>query len=269
MKSAYLLLLGLLIAASVFGAAKEVAPAVMVEEGAFFEGIEGLLKKEPKTDRWQFVPDEPIVITDKITVPAGAPLEMLPCSVLEQMTALAGEENQLRIELSALITRYRHSNYLFSVFFLPIKNGVEPPEQPAEPDPNETEKAEPDKPQEPESIIPTAILKQMKANKAPDLKKFQQIAEVTGDVHLIGRSGFLSKTKDGYTFSPDGFGRNIDSKQFVLLDNAMLAAAERQMAREPGRERYNVSGLVTEYNGKTYMLLRRASRTYTHGNFTP
>jgi hypothetical protein len=265
MKSACLFVL--LMTASVFGAAQKDAPAVMVEEGAFFDGVEGLLKKEPKTDDWQFVPDEPIVITEKVTVPAGAPLKMLPCSVLEQMTGLAGEENQLRVELSALFTRYRHSNYLFSVFFLPIKDGDAQPEPTPEPADDKTENTQPE-PQEPESIIPTEILKQMKANKAPDLKKFQQIAEVTGDIHLIGRAGFLSKTDSGYTFSPDAFGRNIDSKQFLLLGNSMLAIAEKEIASEPGRERYNVSGLVTEYQGKTYMLLRRASRTYTHGNFT-
>ena len=269
MKSAYIFLLGLLLAASILGAAEKTPPLVAVEEGVFFDGIEGLLKKAPKTDGWQFTPDEPIVITEKITVPAGTVLDMLPCSVLEQMTTLAGEENQLRIELSALFTNYKHKNHLFSVFFLPIKDGIEPPEQPAEPDLNETEKAESDEPQEPESIIPTEILKQIKANKAPDLKKFQQIAEVTGDIHLIGRAGFLSKTNGSYTFSPDAFGQNIDSKQFMLLPNTMLATAEKEMAREPGKERYNVSGLVTVYKEKTYMLLRRANRTYTHGNFTP
>ena len=60
----------------------------------------------------------------------------------------------------------------------------------------------------------------------------------------------------------------INSTEFILLANHMRGDAEMQMMAEPGRERYNVSGLVTEYKGKTYMLLRRASRTYTNGNFT-
>jgi hypothetical protein len=265
MKSGYLLTL--LIAACAFGAVQKPALDVMVEEGAFIDGVEGLLQKQADADLWQFIPDKPIEITDKITVPAGTPLKMLPCSVLEQMTGLAGKENKLRVELSALFTRYKRINYLFSVFFIPTKDTAAPPEPTPDVEDNEAEKDEPE-PQEPESIIPTEILKQMKANKAPDLKKFQQIAEVTGDVHLIGRAGFLSKTNGSYTFSPDAFGRNIDSKQFLLLSNSMLATAEKEIASEPGRERYNVSGLVTEYKGKTYMLLRRASRTYTHGNFT-
>jgi hypothetical protein len=233
----------------------------MVEEGAFFEGIEGLLKKKADADRWQFVPGEPIKITEKVTIPAGTVLEMLPCSVLEQMTGLTGEENRLRIELSALFTRYKNRNYLFSVFFLPMKGE---PEEKTTP----TEKSKKiGEPQEEDTIIPSDILKQIKANKTPDLKKFQQIAEVTGDIHLIGRAGYLSKSDGSYSFSPDAFGRNIDSSQFLMLPNGMLARAERQMAREPGRERYNVSGLITAYKGKTYMLLRRANRTYTQGNF--
>jgi len=265
MKSLYLLLSVLFITASVFAADKK--PAVRVEEGAFFDGVEGTLKKKADTDDWHFVPDEPIEISDKVTVPAETPLAMLPCSVLEQMTGLAGEENQLRVELSALFTNYKHANYLFSVFFLPIKDGDAPPE-PTPDDKDDDAEDDDAETEEPDSIIPTEILKQIKENKAPDLKKFQQIAEVTGDIHLIGRAGFLSKRNGRYIFSPDAFGRNIDNKQFVLLGNTMLARAERQMAREPGRERYNVSGLVTVYKGKTYMLLRRANRTFTHGNFT-
>lgn len=260
-------ILMLLVAASAFAADKpEKKPVAgpLVEEGSFIDGVEGLLQKKADTDEWYFVPDEAIEITDKVTVPAGTQLKMLPCSVLEQMTGLAGEKKQLRVELSALFTRYKHDNYLFSVFFLPIKDADAAPQPDAE-----TDDAEKTEPEEPDSIIPSEILKQIKENKAPDLKTFQQIAEVTGDIHLIGRAGFLSKHDGRYTFSPDAFGRNIDSKQFLLLGNSMLARAERQMAREPGRERYNVSGLVTEYKGKTYMLLRRASRTYTHGNFTP
>lgn len=268
MKSRYLLLFILLTVASVFAGAKSDTPAVTVEEGAFFDGIKGLLKKSADTDAWYFIPEEPIEITEKVTVPAKMPLEMLPCSVLEQMTGLAGEENQLHIELSALFTNHKHKNYLFSVFFLPIKND-DPQSKPTADSAKKDAERTDSEPQESDSIIPRDILKQIKANKAPDLKKFEQIAEVTGDIHLISRAGFISKTDGGYSFSPDAFGQKIDSKQFLLLGNRMLAKAEKQMAQEPGRERYNVSGLVTVYKGKTYMLLRRASRTYTHGNFTP
>ena len=33
------------------------------------------------------------------------------------------------------------------------------------------------------------------------------------------------------------------------------------------RQRFRVSGIVTTFRGNTYMLLQRATRTYSHGNF--
>ena len=257
-----------------FAADEKPAPIPVIEDGFFIVNEPGLLKKEAETDQWTFTPDKPIEFTKKSIFPAGQPLPLLPCSVLEQMTGLAaGENNQLRVELSALFTEYKHKNHLFSVYFLPIQDDraepatketetKEAPEKPAEEKPAQAEPEE-------ESIIPTDILKQIKANKSPDLKKFMQIAEVTGDTNLIGRAGYLSKNQKTPVFSPDAFGMKLDNKEFTLLPNSMLADVEKEMARRPGRQRFSVSGLVTVYKGQTYMLLRRANRTYTNGNFTP
>jgi len=241
------------------------AAAPLVEEGSFMDGVEGLLQKDTETNLWYFTPDKPVEITEKVTVAAGTKLELLPCSVLQQMAGLAGKDNKLPIKLSALFTLHNHTNYLFSVFFLPIKDSSKPAPETEEKEP---ETADPQT-DDPDSIIPTNILKKIKETKTPDLETFQNIAQVTGDVNLIGRAGYLSKKDGTYIFEPDAFGQNVDDTQFILLGNSALTAAQKEMAREPGRERYNVSGLVTTYNGKTYMLLRRASRTYTHGNFTP
>ena len=257
-----------------FAADEKPAPIPVIDDGFFIVNEPGLLKKEAETDQWTFTPDKSIELCEKITFPAGNALPLLPCSVLEQMTGLAaGENNQLRVELSALFTEYKHKNHLFSVYFLPIQDGItepatqetetkEAPEKPAE------EKPVKEEPQE-ESIIPTDILKQIKANKSPDLKKFMQIAEVTGDTNLIGRAGYLSENKKTPVFQPDAFGMKVNNKEFTLLPNSMLADAEKELARTPGRQRFSVSGLVTTYKGQTYMLLRRANRTYTNGYFTP
>jgi hypothetical protein len=256
-----------------FGADETPAPIPVIEDGFFMVGEPGLLKKEAEADEWHFIPDKSIELAEKITFPAGNALPLLPCSVLEQMTGLAGEEDELRVELSALFTEYKHKNYLFSVYFLPIRNG-EPAVQPKPEEPEKTpekpaeEKPSKEEPQE-ESIIPKDILQQIKSNKSPDLKKFMQIAEVTGDTNLIGRAGYLSENKDISVFQPDAFGLKVNDKEFTLLPNSMLADAKKELAKMPGRQRFSVSGLVTTYKGQTYMLLRRANRTYTHGNFTP
>lgn len=271
MKIMQLTLLLIITGVYAFGADPKPAPVPVIEDGFFFVGEPGLLTKEAGADKWSFIPDKSIELSEKITFPAGVALPLLPCSVLEQMTGLAGEENQLRMELSALFTEYKHKNHLFSVYFLPIRDGV------AQPAPEETnkapEKAAEEKPakEEPteDSIIPTDILQQIKANKSPDLKKFMQIAEVTGDTNLIGRAGYFPGNPKTPVFSPDAFGMKVNKKEFTLLPNSILADAEKELARMPGRQRFSVSGLVTTYKGQTYMLLRRANRTYTHGNFTP
>lgn len=243
----------------------------VIEEGVLVDGIEGVLKKRPNVEVWSFIPDKPIIVTKEITYPAGEPVEMLPCSVLEQMTGLSGEKDHIRVQLWALFTEYQHINFLYSVYFLPlqetpseqtdVQNTEEKPVQ------EETATTKPEEPEQEDSIIPTDILKQIKSSKTPDLKKFQQVSVVTGDVNLIGRSGYLSESGRIRKFEPDALGLKVDGREFFLLPNSMLEEARKEMVRIPGKQRYNVSGLVTQYKGKTYMLLRRAVRTYSHGNF--
>jgi hypothetical protein len=33
--------------------------------------------------------------------------------------------------------------------------------------------------------------------------------------------------------------------------------------------RFNIAGLVTEFKGRQYLLLQRAIRVHSHGNFSP
>lgn len=242
----------------------------LIEEGFFFDGVEGTLKKDTKTENWIFALSDPVKTNYNIIYPAGEPIAMLPCSVLEQMADLAGSEGELHVMLSALFTEYNEKNYLFSVSFLPLQKNIPQPakeetnEAPGKPDENKPtqEKTQVD------SIIPTDILNQIKSQKTPDLKTYEIIAKVTGDSNLIGRSGYLTKRNGIRFFELDGLGLNVDKNKFFLLPNTERAKAEGRMMHTPGRQRYNVSGLVTTYQGKTYMLLRRATRTFSHGNFS-
>ena len=242
----------------------------LIDEGIFLEEADGLLKLDKKADIWLFVPEETVQMTANLTFPVGEPLPMLPCAVLEQMTKLAGDQKQLPVRLWAVFTKYHEKNFLFSVYFLPIGGDAATVEPQPEPEPTEDNTQE--KPAEKDasdSIIPEDILKQIRSTKTPDLKKFEQIARVSGDMNLIGRAGYLQMQDGVRVFHPDGFGRNVNQHSFALLPNQMRADAEEQMAQTPGRQRYTVSGLITTYQGQKYMLLRRAQRTFSHGNFTP
>lgn len=245
------------------GAANPQEPAeVRLEEGFFLDGAEGVLEKDTAANKWNFRPSEAIELPRK-NYPAGKPLPMLPCGILEQMVKLAGDESTLHVRLWAMATQYKHANYLYAVFFLPLK-AAPPAEQTAPVEGQPSAASTPD-----DSIIPADILRQMKDDTAPDLNRFQQVAQVTGDMNLIGRSGYLQGEGKNKMFVPDAFGQNVERWQFELLPSAALEDAEKQMNKTPGRQRYTVSGLVTTFDGQTYMLLRRAQRTFTHGNFTP
>ena len=238
-----------------------------IEEGLLLDGIEGVVRKVPDVDVWQFIPSEYVDLTEEAKLEADKPLSLLPCSVLEQITELAAGNSEVPVRLWALFTRYENNNYLYCVYFLPLKSNtvkfVQQENNKNKDAESETAKTEND------SIIPSDILKQIKETKTPDLKKFQQLAKVTGDVNLIDRSGYLKQSGKIKYFQPDAFGRNINPNQYRLLPCDMLSTAERKMQQTPGRQRYNVSGLVTVYKGRQYMLIRRAARTYSNGNFTP
>ena len=242
-------------------------PDPYVEEGFFFDGIEGVLVRTGNSDIWKFAPNEDVFITDERNYPAGKALPMLPCSVLEQMTEAAGNDTKMSVRLWALFTEYNKVNYLFGVYFLPLEETIAqslPAVDETQTDDTEEPAAEPER----DSIIPENILKQIKSHKTPDLKKFQQISQVSGDLNLVGRSGHLIFKDDTRRFQPDAFGMKVDRTEYELLPSHMRGKAEMQMMTTPGRDRYNVSGLVTQYKGKTYMLLWRVARTYDHGNFS-
>jgi len=245
------------------------AAGPVVDEGLFLDGAEGIIIKVDHVDVWRFVPETEVTLSEEVTWPAQIPVNLLPCSVLEQIIGLAGDDNKINVRLWGLFTQYNGNNYLFSVYFLPVKEDTNP--EPAKSEPREeadSENATTEKHQEEDSIIPTDVLKQIKSNKTPDLKKFQQVAVVTGDLNLIGRAGYLKQDKKIKYFQPSAFGQNVSQNHYILLPCEMLEVAENKMQKSPGRQRYNISGLVTHYKGRNYMLLRRAVRTYTNGNFT-
>jgi hypothetical protein len=260
------LLAGIVSLLSVVSAAQPV-----IDEGFLLDGVIGVVRKVDQVDVWEFIPDAEIIALDN-TWPAAEPISLLPCSVLEQITALAGEDDEIQVRLWGLFTTYHQNNYLYCIYFLPLREeAVEPPA--AEPDAPEIPDTNDRQTQEPadgdDSIIPADILEQIRTSKAPDLQKFQQVAVVTGDVNLIGRTGYLKQKDKVNYFQPNAFGQNVNLQQYLLLPCNAREAAEKEMQKTPGRQRYDVSGLVTRYKGRHYILLRRAVRTHTNGNFTP
>ena len=251
----------LLLAATGY-AAVEPQRGRLVAEGHLVAGAEGRVVYDPNESRWSFYPTASI--TDgKGLLPAGQGVVLLAGSVMEQMGQLAGDEKRMDVRLWAMVTEYRGRNSLYSLYFLPMRDTVEAPAAPAEPKTAESGQ------RQRESVLPTEILQMIERNQAPDLRRLDELVVVTTDRNLIHRTGIISPLEDGYVFVPDAFGHNVSGRSYHLLSCRTLEATQRAMQRGAGRQRYVVSGVLTEFEGRTYLLLRRAVRSYTHGNFTP
>ena len=231
-----------------------------LEEGYLVAGIEGRVAKCPDNAQWEFFPAVPIV-EGKGLLPAQKAIPLLCCSTLEQMAQLAGDEKTVDVRVWAMVTEFRGQNYLYSLYFQPLK--AQQAEQPPVPQPK------PDRPREKESVLPDEIMQMMQRNRTPDLKRLDEITAVSSDRNLIHRTGLMRFSDEEMSFSPDAFGRNAPQDTYRLLPSKALESVQRSIQRTPGRQRYVVSGVMTQCQGQTYLLIRRAVRTYTHGNFTP
>lgn len=270
MKTNWNILLTAVVSGLVAGAMGAPQRGRPVEEGFLAAGTEGRIVNDSNSLCWTFYPK--VEITDgKGILPAEKGVELLPCSGLEQMAQLAGEARTLQVRLWAMATEYRGTNYLYSLYFLPMRaTAEETPAKPAKP----AEPAAPTAPAaagsgEKESVLPSEILQMIRRNRVPDLKRLDELVVVSNDRNLIQRTGLMQGVEDGFVFAGDAFGQNVGQGSYRLLPCRALEAMERSMQRTPGRQRYVVSGVATEFAGTEYLLLRRAVRTFTNGNFTP
>jgi hypothetical protein len=100
--------------------------------------------------------------------------------------------------------------------------------------------------------------------KLPDVESY---ARSTDSVY-VDRTGFLIEQHDKQlVFVPDALGRNVQKLSFGLLPCAILELTELKQAAEPDKVRFKVAGIITKYKGKDYLLLEKATRAYSYGNF--
>jgi hypothetical protein len=100
--------------------------------------------------------------------------------------------------------------------------------------------------------------------KLPDVQSY---ARSTDSVY-VDRTGFLMTQKDGrFVFVPDALGRNVQKLSLRLLPCAMLELTELKQAAEPDKVRFKIAGIITKYKGENYLLLEKATRAYSYGNF--
>ena len=229
---------------------------------------------------------------------AGTRLQLLPSSALERMVADIPKISNLKSEitdspplagpaylLNGRVTKYKGRNFIFPEYFLPLQ-----PEKPkvqisdsnapasrwvmALDEPNDVLAMPPDiikklsaRREEETSGVKTPVAERTRPVEDANAAKAVPYAQ-SPDSILADRTAFLvRRPQGGFVCSLDALGRNIQHVALRLLPCEALEAAEREQSAQPEPIRFKIGGIVTTYKGDNYLLLQKAIRTYSHGNF--
>jgi hypothetical protein len=267
---------------------------LLLRDGLVLTGVDGKLvppesnevSPDSVHDRWFFEFDSDFS-DNKALIKAGTRLEMLPSSVLERMLADANNRSVTSYRLGGRVTKYRGSNFIFPTYFLPLAETKKPqlstsqksPQQEKQPiinDPNNV------------LTIPKELLEKLPGRKTrielgkrnqdigePGTKSGDKIkSRPVQDSILADKCGFIRdagrQTQSTWLqagFVLDALGRKESKTSLRLLPCQALEKAQEQQSAEPDPLRFKISGIITKYKGKDYLLLQRATRAYSHGNF--
>src|SRR4029077_6376832 len=78
--------------------------------------------------------------------------------------------------------------------------------------------------------------------------------------YLINRTGRLTRTKDGqqWEFTFDSDGSTLQDPPMILLANLELMKMESTLSSDERDPRFRVTGMVTEFKGRNYLLLEKS-----------
>lgn len=281
----FVFFMGVVITASEFSAEIN-SETPLLRDGFVLNGVDGNLVGPDSNDVWFFELNSD-VNDYRTVIKAGMKLELLPSSALEQMTASKKMQAKAAYRLwNSRVTKYKGRNYIFPNFFLPVSKAKKPPQKkegPTGPEPKRDIAVD-----DPNDILamPQEVIEKLKARRESTagtkqpVQDSNEISTVTGkspatqryrqspDSILVDRTGFLVKQDDSrLVFIQDALGRNVQNLSLNLLPCAALELTELKQAAEPEKVRFKIAGIMTKYKGKNYLLLEKAARTYSHGNF--
>lgn len=189
------------------------------------------------------------------------------------------------------ITRYKGRNFIFPVYFLPLSK-AEPPAQTQKSQQQKEALPTINEPGDAVSIPDEIIAKLQSGGVARPEQLSKGLIELKPDFVLTDRTGFISsavsrpfgfaqdrdayhvngkrekeKENTQYDFVLDGLGRGLQRVWFALLPCEALERAERTQSAEPEPVRFKATGIATKYKGEYYLLLQKAARVYSYGNF--
>jgi hypothetical protein len=244
----------------------------LLRDGFVLMGVDG--RVVARGDKWFFELERDIS-DGKSVITAGSKIEMLPSAGLEKMLADMKDNPGRSYRLyNAMVTLYGGENYLFCDYFLPLVEADTTVEEKTAV--SGTPGGEPNEPavevmiNEPNDavMIPQEIIDKLKTRRIIRPETIKQGFELKQDSILADRTGFIKQKSDGgWIFEFDAVGRNTSEVSLELLPCQVLAGAQYKNDKAVGRARFKVSGIVTKYQGRYYLLLQTANRAYGYGNF--
>jgi len=244
----------------------------VLQDGFVLNGVAGRLIRpdtneaaERGADRWFFELDSD-VNDGFCQVKAGVKLELLPSSTLEMMISDMKERAVADYRLRARVTRYRGRNFLFPTYFLPLSKtseGQQPVSQESQGEKSEAAINDLND----VLVMPEEMIRRLKTREMTTTERTKARVGFERDPMLIDRIGFIRGTGWRGSFVLDAYGRSAHRVWFRLLPCEALERAEKERSEEMEQRRFKVAGIVTRYKGRRYLLLQKATRVYSYGNF--
>jgi len=245
-------------------------------ESTVLDAVDGRIIHVDANDTWFFESTADVNAVN-VRVPAGTRFVLLPSAMLAKLIADVNDRAEPRYRLSARATLYQGRNFLLPTYYLPLSKfkNTEGGEQKAE------DVARP-QPSDPNLPVPEEIIKQLQTRRPPrgPLRKNHGAGDANDsspqsairnrqsmERMLVDHVGLIQCEDGRFVFIPYALGWNVSGERYELLPCSILEQVQQQQAGALETIRWSVAGLVTEFQGKKYLLLQRAVPAYNYGDF--
>jgi len=246
--------------------AKQQDKPVLLSEGVLLTAAQGNLVKHVNERTWSFRVKDAFSVGE-IKLKAGTRFTLLPSAVFEAMLADQEEHANATYLLWARVTRYKGRNHLFPLSFMLLNETELAPAKSDDTSATENKEQVSAKTTAEDELIPEFITKLRQGSSVVRARTARTHMKVVPNKIALDRTGYLKQQAQAWVFVHAGLGQNRQTQQVRLLPCALLESMEQQQALSPEILYFRVAGMRTLFKGQTYLLLRRATRAYSHGNF--
>jgi len=236
-------------------AEKDVATPII--DGFEIKGADGKLVHQ--NSKWHFVFDREVKGPKSGLIKANFQIILLPSAALQKLIADKQKNPASSYRMWGITTKYNDKNYIFCTYFLPFAK-IAPAKKAQQMSINEPNDA---------LTIPDEIINKLKDRKVIRPEQLRKGVKLENDSVLIDRIGYIETDKDGQAkFVFDALGRNAKKYSIDLLPCQVLELSQKQSKRAVEKNRFKITGIVTQFNGKNNMFLQKATVVYSYGNFS-